>query len=258
MKIVLIGAGNVATHLGKALLDSGHEIMQVWSRTSYSAGLLAEMLGTDAVTNIDDVALGADIYIVSVTDNALPGIVSRLCPRRTGSVFLHTAGSVPMTCFEGFASSYGVLYPMQTFSKQKELDFKKIPVFVEASDEVVLKSIQTIAESVSDCVYQLNGEGRRCLHLAAVFACNFSNYCCAVAESLLRSQGIPFEVMLPLVDEMASKLHHLSPVEAQTGPASRHDTGVMKMQMSMLSQDKRLAEMYRLMSEGIMENSKTR
>ena len=255
MKIVLIGAGNVATHLGKALLASGHNIMQVWSRTTSSASALAETLCTDAVTNLDDVSLDADIYIISVVDDALPKIIQLLCPQRANALFLHTAGSVPMSCFKDFASSYGVFYPMQTFSKVKPLTFRNIPMFVEASDEKTLSTLLALANSVSDNVYRLDGEGRKWLHLAAVFACNFSNYCCAVAEKLLQRQGIPFEVLLPLVDETAAKLHRLSPDEAQTGPASRHDRGVMNAQVTMLAQDENLAEIYRLMSEGIMKNS---
>ena len=255
MKIVLIGAGNVATHLGRALLDSGHEVVQVWSRTALSAHKLATTLGCDAVTDIGGVRTDADVYILSVTDDALPEIIPELCPLNANALFLHTAGSVPMSCFEGYASSVGVLYPMQTFSKDKHLDFREIPIFVEASDERSQKTVSVLANSVSDKVYILDGEGRKWLHLAAVFACNFSNYCCTVAEKLLQKQGLPFEVMLPLLDETTRKLHELSPVSAQTGPASRHDSGVMEMQTRLLSDDSDLVEIYRLISKGIIKNS---
>lgn len=255
MKTILIGAGNVATHLGRALLDSGHEVMQVWSRTALSAQELAAKLGCDAVTDTGDVMPDADIYILSVADNAIPGIISELCPLHRNALFLHTAGSVSISCFEGYASSFGVLYPMQTFSKNKPLDFKEIPVFIEASDEQSLKKISALANSISNKVYILDGEGRKWLHLAAVFACNFSNYCCAVAEKLLQKKGLPFEVMLPLLDETTRKLHSLSPVAAQTGPASRRDSMVMALQTQLLADDKDLQEIYTLISKGIIRNS---
>ena len=130
MKIVLIGAGNVATSLGKALLDAGNDILQVYSRTQESAARLAEMLGGSPVTDLDKVNPEADVYIVSVKDSVIAELVPRLCKGRAEKVFLHTAGSIPADVFEGMALHYGVLYPMQTFSKGKLLDFNDIPCFI--------------------------------------------------------------------------------------------------------------------------------
>ena len=256
MKTVLIGAGKVATHLGLALTEAGHEVVQVWSRTAASAQMLAARLGCDATTYINNVRTDADIYIISVVDDAIAEIVPQLCPQRGNALFLHTAGSVSKDCFKGYAKNYGVVYPMQTFSKDKELNFREIPVFIEASNEESQKAVCALANSISSKVYLLDEEGRRWLHLAAVFACNFSNYCCAVAERLLQKRGIPFDVMLPLFDETARKLHKLSPMAAQTGPASRNDSKVMETQMEMLADDKELQDIYRLISKGIMENNK--
>lgn len=258
MKIVMIGAGNVATHLGKAFKESGFDVAQVWSRTKVSAMQLASALGCAATNDISQVCADADLYVVSVKDDALPAIVSELCPSRRKSMFVHTAGSVPMSCFEDYAKRYGVLYPMQTFTKDKKLDFRQIPIFLEASDNAVYGALQKIADSVSDHVYKLDGEGRKWLHLSAVFACNFSNFCYAVASRLLQRNGIPFDVMLPLVDETARKAHVMNPVDAQTGPASRHDHKVMERQMEMLRDDKILSEIYRLMSEGIERNAENK
>lgn len=255
MKIVMIGAGNVATHLGRAMKASGFEVAQVWSRTMTSAEQLASVLGCTATNVISQVSVDADLYVISVKDDALPEIVQDLCPSRRKSMFVHTAGSVPMSCFEGYADRYGVLYPMQTFSKNKELDFKQVPVFLEASGDGVFSVLHEVAKSVSDSVYKLDGEGRKWLHLSAVFACNFSNYCYAVAAQLLQRVGVPFDVMLPLIDETARKAHVLTPVDAQTGPASRHDHDVMEKQQHMLRNDKLLSEIYRLMSAGIELNT---
>lgn len=251
----MIGAGNVATHLGQALVQSGFRVVQVWSRTAASASRLASVLGCAATNDMSQVSADADLYVISVKDDALQAVARELCPARRKSMFVHTAGSVPMSCFEGYADHYGVLYPMQTFSKDKDLDFKQIPVFIEASDETTFNALQRVSESVSNHVYKLDGEGRKWLHLSAVFACNFTNYCYAVASRLLQRNGIPFEVMLPLVDETARKAHVMSPIDAQTGPASRHDHAVMARQAAMLSADKELAEIYRLMSAGIEKNA---
>ncbi len=254
MKTVLIGAGNVATHLGRAIKSAGMDVVQVWSRTSASARQLADMLGCGFTADIDEVVYDADLYIISVCDDALCGVVEKLCPSRRDAVFVHTAGSMSMECFGGYAHNYGVLYPMQTFSKAKEIDFRKVPVFIEASGSEVLDVLETFAAKISDNVYRLDGEGRKWLHLAAVFACNFSNYCCSVAYDMLQAHGIPFSVMLPLISETADKLSALTPHEAQTGPAARGDVKLQEEQVKLLACDNDLAQIYRLVSQGIMRN----
>ncbi len=254
MKTVLIGAGNVATHLGRAVKSVGMDVVQVWSRTLASARQLGEALGCSFTADIDEVVHDADLFIISVTDDALPGVIQALCPSRRDAVFVHTAGSMPMDCFSGYADSYGVLYPMQTFSKAKEIDFRKVPVFVEASNDETMNAVKGFAEKITDSVYRLDSEGRKWLHLAAVFACNFSNYCCSVAYDMLQKRGIPFSVMMPLVAETAGKLSTLTPREAQTGPAARGDVKLMEEQEKLLACDDNLAQIYRLVSQGIMRN----
>ncbi len=254
MKTVLIGAGNVATHLGLAIKSAGMNVVQVWSRTLASARQLGDMLGCGFTADMDEVVRDADLYIISVSDDALRGVVEALCPSRREAVFVHTAGSMPMDIFSGCADCYGVLYPMQTFSKAKEIDFKKVPVLVEASSSEVMHVVESFAGKITDTVCRLDSEGRKWLHLAAVFACNFSNYCCSVAYDLLQKRGIPFSVMLPLVTETAGKLSALTPREAQTGPAARGDVKLLEEQEKMLACDDRLAQIYRLVSQGIMHN----
>ena len=178
MKIVWIGAGNLATQLGEALHRAGHETLQVFSRTMASAEVLAGRLGCLATDDLDAVVPGADVYIFSVKDGVLEGLVSRIAPRTGDALCLHTAGSMPMDVFRGHAHRYGVLYPMQTFSKDCPVDFKEIPVFVEASTPDVLAQTEQLARSVSDRVEEMSTERRRRLHLAAVFACNFEPLLC--------------------------------------------------------------------------------
>lgn len=258
MKIILIGAGNLATHLGKAIFEAGHDVVQVFSRTMQSASVLASQLGAQPVTEITSVRDDADMYIFSVKDSALAELVPRVCKKNENQVFLHTAGSIPMSMFRGMALHYGVLYPMQTFSKQREVDFLKIPCFVEANDEFALRQIGDLAHQVSQRVYQLSSEDRRYLHLSAVFACNFVNHCYAISQDILQERGIPFDVMLPLIDETAAKVHELSPMDAQTGPAVRYDTNVIRAQGALLKANPIVKDIYDRMSMSIhqMQSSK--
>ena len=250
MKVVLVGAGNLATNLGKALVRKGDvSVVQVFSRTIQSAELLAGQLGCRAVCDMDEVDRDADAYVVSVKDNVLEQVAASVCQGREEAVFVHTAGSMPMTLFEGKAKHYGVLYPMQTFSKNKEVVFNEIPCFVEASDEYAMSVIRQLA-TVSRRVSPMNSADRRYLHLAAVFACNFTNHCYALAAEVLGQRGIPFDVMLPIIDETARKVHQLTPREAQTGPAVRYDRNVIDAQAAMID-DPLTREIYELLSKSI-------
>lgn len=271
MKIVLIGAGNLATHLGKALRAAGHDMLQVFSRTMQSAETLASLLDAEPLTDIAQVRDDADVYIFSVKDSALVQLVAQLCRHEADGlgedgavnalrkakkgelerVFLHTAGSMPMSVFKGMAQHYGVLYPMQTFSKQREVDFSIIPCFVEANDEFAQKQIEGMAREISGRVYQLSSEDRKYLHLSAVFACNFANHCYAISQELLEEHGIPFDVMLPLINETAAKVHEMKPKDAQTGPAVRYDENVIGKQSKLLENHPHFKKVYDSMSKSI-------
>lgn len=271
MKIVLIGAGNLATHLGKALHAAGHDMVQVFSRTMQSAETLASLLDAEPLTDIAQVRDDADVYIFSVKDSALVQLVAQLCRHEADGlgedgavnalrkakkgeherVFLHTAGSMPMSVFKGMAQHYGVLYPMQTFSKQREVDFSIIPCFVEANDEFAQKQIEGMAREISGRVYQLSSEDRKYLHLSAVFACNFANHCYAISQELLEEHGIPFDVMLPLINETAAKVHEMKPKDAQTGPAVRYDENVIGKQSKLLENHPHFKKVYDSMSKSI-------
>ena len=240
MNIALIGRGRVATHMGKALLQAGHQLTSVNSLT------LAEL------------PQHADIYIIAVKDSALQEVIKHLCSRlspntpsfRRGqgeALLVHTAGSMPLSVFDGYDCHAGVLYPMQTFSMDREVDFREIPLFIEGADP----RIRAVAESLSAHVYELSTADRKYLHLAAVFACNFANHCYTLAADVLARKGLPFDVMLPLVDETARKVHELHPTDAQTGPAARGDQNVMAAQSALL--DGRLQAIYNLMSESIQD-----
>lgn len=250
MDIVFIGAGNVATVLAKELFRHNVSITQIYSRTKESASLLANQLNCAWTTSIDEVTPDADWYIFSVKDDVLPELISRLKPNK--GLWLHTAGSIPMNVFEGFTDRYGVLYPLQTFSKQRPVDFSKIPFMLEANCEEDLAEMSRVSGLLSSSIHRVNSEQRKQIHLAAVFACNFANHMWSLAWKLLEDKQVSPEVLLPLIEETAAKLHVLTPSQAQTGPAVRYDKKVMDKHIAMLEQEE-LKTIYRLLSRSIYE-----
>lgn len=250
-RIVLLGAGNVATHLGVALQQKGFPIVQVYSRTRQSAQELGEKLHTDFTTDLSAINPDADIYIFSVKDAVLPELLDEMDD--FSGLFVHTAGSVPLSVFEGHASRFGVLYPLQTFSKNRVLTFDHIPIFVEANfkeDENLLKEV---AAQLSQRVIPLSSEKRKYLHLAAVFACNFTNHMYALSSEILEENNLDGSLLSPLIEETAAKIKELHPKEAQTGPAVRYDKGVIDRHLSMLNGDK--AAIYEIVSKSIHRRS---
>lgn len=253
MKIVFVGAGNLATNLCKAVSAVGHDVQQVYSRTEESAKALADKVDAAYTDDIGKIADNADIYIVAVKDNAVADVSKKLRQRVGEKLVVHTAGSMSIDIIPG--EHKGVLYPMQTFSKQKDVDFTTIPCFIESSNSEGLEILKSLAESVSDTVYEMSSHDRMFLHLTAVFCCNFANRCYSIGAELLKAHGdIPFEVMLPLINETAKKLRVLSPREAQTGPAVRWDTDVIEKHSSLLSDTPMTQQIYDLMSRSIHED----
>lgn len=247
----MIGAGNLATNLGKALQNAGHDIVQVYSRTWEHAQQLATLIGGAATDNLSDIVDTADVYIFSLKDSALGDVIPQVTKGRGDKLMIHTAGSMPMNSFEGMAVHYGVFYPMQTFSKEREVDFKVIPCFIEGNDDFAKAKIRELAESISDRVYEMSSADRRYLHLAAVWACNFTNHCYEVSSEILAKHGVPFDVMLPLIDETASKVHELKPIDAQTGPAIRFDENVIRAQSALMKDNPIQKDIYERMSMSI-------
>ena len=233
MKTVLIGRGRLATNLQRALLESGHEVVSINSRT------------------LDGLPLSADVFVIAVKDSALSEVICNATKGRENQLFVHTAGSMSLSLFERYTTRYGVFYPMQTFSKERLADFADIPIFLEANSPETLTTLNALAASISRSVYNLSTEERKYLHLAAVFACNFVNHCYDMAATVLEQHGLPFSVMLPLIDETARKVHELHPRQAQTGPAVRYDENVIRMQSELLAEKPELQRIYLQLSENI-------
>ena len=252
-RVVLVGAGNMATVMAYALKESGNAPVAVWSRTPESAALLGGRVGC-AFTN--DLALlpAADVFIISVPDNALRDVAAAVAGRYPDALLLHTAGSISMDALrEAGATRYGVLYPMQTVSKNNVVSLRNITTFIEGCDDVVTGIVEKLAHLISDKVVYATSEQRCSLHVAAVFACNFPNAIYNMAYELMQRNGLPFDVMLPLIDEAARKVHRMTPLEAQTGPARRGDENVMNAHKAML--DDELANVYETLSNYIMKRN---
>ncbi len=259
MDISILGAGNVATHIARALQSGSYRIVCVYSRTlSHAECLAREVEGADTFTDDISCIPPSDILLFALKDDAVQSIAAEL--HRTGkhedALWVHTSGSLPLSAL-GKGEGAAVVYPLQTFSKSKPLDFAQVPLFVEGADDASVRQATTLAHALSLKVLPLDSRQRASLHLAGVFANNFANHCIAIAAQMLRDNDLPAELLRPIVEETVNKLRTLSPVEAQTGPAVRWDENIMAKHLQMLSGNEPLQQLYRLMSRDIHEYSKT-
>ena len=242
--------------MGPRLKEAGHIITGVYSRTVEHAKELAGVLDAPAFDRIEALP-ESDIYLTMLSDDALMQLAPAIVKGREKALFLHTAGSIPMDMWkDAGARRYGVLYAMQTFSKGVQVDWEQVPVFIEGSSGTELGTVHELALSLSPNVMPLSSRGRKKLHVAAVFACNFTNRMYAISEQLLSEEGVPFSVMLPLVRETARKVESISPSEAQTGPAVRGDRKVVNEHLELLKDNPEYADIYRLVSTDINKELK--
>lgn len=255
-KIVFIGSGNMATHLSKALKSSGHRVLQVYSRTLSHAKKLAKEINADFTDNLRELRTDADIYFISVKDNALPELVKKV--NFGDRLTVHTSGSVEMNILKNVSVNHGVFYPLQTFSKQQSVSFSGIPVFIEANNALNEKKLFTIASGIAGKknVHPMSSGQRKRVHLAAVFVNNFSNHLYVIAEEILKTKGLSFEILRPLILETAGKVQANSPHKMQTGPAKRGDKKIINEHLMMLSSHPEYKKIYKLISESIARAEK--
>ncbi len=252
MEIVLIGSGNVATHLGKALKGAGHQIKQVYSRELANARSLALPLDADPIAALEAVDLDADLYVICVTDRAIGEVIGQL-PSTLKGIVVHTSGSTALDVFSQTEFAYGVLYPLQTFSKVKSVDFKQIPIAVEGQSAAIEGKLIEIAEGLTDRSFSCDSKQRLALHVSAVFACNFANFLYSVSETILQENKLSYDLIKPLIWETAQKAMVFSPKEVQTGPAVRADHLIMSKHHDFLKENAELAALYEEMSRLIMK-----
>lgn len=248
MKVVIVGAGNVATHLAKALLAANVQIAQVWSYHYANSKLLADQVHATAIENLAVLDKTADICLISVKDDAIAEVAQQLIDFK--GVIAHTSGSVNIDVLSGSAN-YGVFYPLQTFSKDKELNFSTVPLCIEANNDTTLQFLKKLANQLSNHVVEIDSEKRKILHLAAVFACNFTNHFYALAEEVLTAHQLEFDILRPLITETAAKVQQSLPLTVQTGPAIRNDEQTLKKHEELLLQQPQLLEIYKIVSESI-------
>lgn len=249
--ISLIGAGNLATQLGMALRKAGLQFTQVYSRTAGSANALAEKLGCQAVCRLEDLTLDADLILFALKDDSLDSVLRQL--PLDGKLIAHTAGSLPMHVLALYSNRHAVFYPLQTFSKQREVDFAEIPFCLEASDAAILSELKELAARLSTRVEEISSEQRQSLHLAAVFTCNFVNHFYYLGQQVVEKLGVDFDLLKPLILETAAKVMEIKPFDAQTGPAKRFDETIINKHLKFLADQPNLQEIYSFVSRSIFE-----
>ena len=247
-KIILIGSGNVATHLGKKIQDSNYDIIQVISKKKDSAKKLAQEINASFSNKVSDI-IPSDLIILSIKDEEIEKII----PRLPDTPIVHTSGSIPIKVFEEKFTNYGVIYPVQTFNKNIKIKYD-IPFCIEANNKDFEKELKKIIQKISSNICIMNSTDRKTLHIAAVFACNFSNHMYTIANNLLAKKGIPFSMLLPLIQQTGNKLNYNTPNNLQTGPAKRQDIKILKTHMELLKDNDKLKEIYNLISNHIMGN----
>jgi predicted short-subunit dehydrogenase-like oxidoreductase (DUF2520 family) len=251
MRITIIGSGNVATHLAAAFKNAGHNIVQVYSRGMQNAALLAYHVKAEAIDNLEALNPDTDIFVIAVKDDAIGKIAQQLAGYN--KLMVHTSGATDLYTLLAFTNNAGVFYPLQTFSKTKEVDFLTVPLCIEGADEEITKQLTSLAQTISNNVYPVNSAKRKILHLAAVFACNFPNYLYAVAQQLLAQQNMEFDMLKPLILETAQKVQTSLLMQVQTGPAIRKDENTMNFHLQLLKDEPQLQQLYTLLSQGIIK-----
>ena len=262
MRIVIIGAGRLASCLAPALRRGGAVVAQVWSRSEASARALAASVGCDAAWGqLEAVLPGADVYLICVRDDAIADVARRLrAVVGSHGVLAHTSGSTSLADIAVTpADAAGVFYPLQSFTRGRDIDFSQVHFFIEATTADAAHRLEALAAAVArpDHVHRLATPERRRMHLAAVFVSNFVNHCCALADDILRPTGVGFDVMRPLLAATVAKLQHLTPGVAQTGPALRWDEGVLAAHSALLADAPLTQHIYALLSESIHTHHET-
>lgn len=250
IKVVLIGSGNVAQHLIQAFAKSKEiKVSQVFSRRKET---IVPLLDSGKITNNFNDLAEADIYIIAVSDDAIAKVSSQL-PFKNRLV-VHTSGSVPIDSLDN-KNKRGIFYPLQTFTKGKEVDFSQIPICLESENDPDFELLEKAAQSISNNVIKSNEKQRKALHISAVFVNNFVNEMYRIGNEICEENKVPFEILKPLILETVNKVMTLSPKEAQTGPAKRNDAQTIEAHLDFLSNENH-AKIYKILTQSIQTNGK--
>jgi predicted short-subunit dehydrogenase-like oxidoreductase (DUF2520 family) len=250
IQVSIIGSGNVAQHLIQAFAKTTEiELVQVFSR---KPELLFSLVPNHKIISDYNLLKAVDLIIIAVSDDAIAIVSAQITLKN--QLVVHTSGSVSMDSLNS-NNRKGVFYPLQTFSASKEIDFKLIPICLEATTRKDYQILEKVAKSISDVTYNINSEQRKALHVAAVFVSNFVNHLYQIGNELCLENDLSFEILKPLITETANKIQTLSPTQAQTGPAKRNDTQTIKAHLSFLTNDNQ-KEIYKLLTKSIIDNGK--
>ncbi|MCS5490564.1 Rossmann-like and DUF2520 domain-containing protein [Algoriphagus limi] len=254
-KIAFLGAGNVAWHLAPALENAGHQITEVYSRNIDHAKRVTERLYTaNPKDDLDFSESEAQIFILAVKDDAIPEVADAvILPDE--SILVHTSGSLPLDILNYSSATYtGIFYPLQSFTAGQKMDISEVSFLLESDDQEILKILKKLAKSLSHHIYTVRSKDRKAVHIAAVFASNFTNHMIRIAEELMQRQGLDFEMLKPLIVETISKSLQIGAKKAQTGPAIREDYETLEEHHRFLNYNEQLAEIYRQISQDIIDS----
>lgn len=250
VSISIIGSGNVAQHLIKAILQSDNlELVQVVARTPEA---VSHLISLDKITSDFSNLKEAHLYIIAVSDDAIQNVSNSL--PFTDQLVVHTSGSVAMDDLSD-SNRKAVFYPLQTLSKKKEIDFSSVPLCIETQNEADFHLVSEVANSLSNHVYEVNSDQRKSLHVAAVFVSNFTNHLYKIGNDICTEHGVPFKILKPLISETAHKIQTLHPADAQTGPAKRNDSTTINKHLAILT-DEHQKEIYKILTKSIIDNGK--
>lgn len=250
ISMIILGSGNVAQHLITAFLKSETvRLVQVFARHPSN---ITHLIEEEKITSDYATLEKADVYLIAVSDNAIAAVSNEL-PFENRLV-VHTSGSMPLSIMNK-KNKRGVFYPLQTFTKNKAVHFKEIPICLESENEGDYTVLEELAKAISDVPYAISSEQRKALHVAAVFVCNFVNHLYAQGNAICEANHLPFSILQPLIEETAFKVKSLSPAEAQTGPAKRNDTETINSHLSFLK-DTNQQEIYKLLTKSILDHGK--
>lgn len=247
----MIGAGNVAWHLAIALHRKGIKIIQICNRTKSKGEALARKTGAHITSDMKDIEEHADLYILAVHDAAIPEVAHHF-PFQN-KILVHVSGSIPMSVLRESSTRPGVIYPLQVFSSHHIISFRTIPLCIEAGSKEDLNAIKELALTLSDRVYEFNSDQRRLLHLAAVFAGNFSHFMYVIAEEILKDNGIPFDLLQPLIRKIASNANSKDLFHRQTGPAVREDQAILDLHREMIAGNAAYRKIYDVITKSIIQ-----
>jgi predicted short-subunit dehydrogenase-like oxidoreductase (DUF2520 family) len=254
MNIVIIGTGNAATVLGKKFKEAGHRIVQVFGRDAAAASKLAYQFDTGSTNYWSVIRKDADFYLIAVADDAVTDVAKHV--HVPGKLVAHTAASVSKEVLKPMSHQYGVFYPLQSLRKDVN-EVPDIPLFIDASDEASKKKLEELARSISKEKVMMAGDDERSkMHVAAVLVSNFTNHLYTLAEDYCKKEGLDFRQLIPLIEETAKRLKMISPANAQTGPAIRHDEPTIQQHLALLENYPQLKKIYEVITESIQTGNK--